>query len=286
MAQRRDSVTTESRGGVAASIVARLAGLTPWTPASAAVVLGPYPADELPLALGPWSPCDPPPIALIGPRQWRALTAEDWRRAPATLAVFCDGLTPPSWWPEAAHALLSPHSPAETVARLHRLAPLLAQWRDHHATLVAVAGCGLLLNGGPERGKSELALALVERGHRLVADDRVILAALDPRCLLGWAPRTGYGKLHLRDLGVVDLLAWRGRRALARVQPIDAMICLQPAADPAVRLAPEIEHVTVAGVVLPRYHVHGPGGRALVPLLEALAEGLRAENERPWEELD
>ncbi len=286
MSRRRDSVTTESRGGVAASLVARLAGLTPLGPASAAVILGPYQADELPLAVAPWNPCDPPPIALIGPRQQRALTEETWRRAPATLAVFCDGLTPPPWWPEAAHALLSAHSPAETAARLRRLAPLLARWRDHHATLVAVAGCGLLLSGGPERGKSELALALVERGHRLVADDRVVLAALDPRFLLGWAPRAGYGKLHLRDLGVVDLLAWQGRRALARVQPIHAMIRLQPATEPAARLVPEIEHVTMAGVALPRYHVHGPGGRALVPLLEALAEGLRAENERPWEELD
>lgn len=71
-----------------------------------------------------------------------------------------------------------------------------------HATTVAIDGAGVLLRGPSASGKSDLALRLIDRGARLVADDRTVLALRDGRVLASAPPET-QGKMEVRGLGIV-----------------------------------------------------------------------------------
>lgn len=76
--------------------------------------------------------------------------------------------------------------------------------RRLHASAVAIGGRGVLILGASGRGKSDLALRLIDRGAILIADDQVELAARDGR-LHACALATIYGKLEVRGIGIVDL---------------------------------------------------------------------------------
>lgn len=75
--------------------------------------------------------------------------------------------------------------------------------RRLHASAVAIAGRGVLILGASGRGKSDLALRLIDRGAVLIADDRVELAARGGR-LQACALATIHGKLEVRGIGIVD----------------------------------------------------------------------------------
>lgn len=74
--------------------------------------------------------------------------------------------------------------------------------KAHVATCVAVAGRGVLIEGGSGTGKSALALALIDRGAVLVGDDSVLLAAIDGRLIAYPHPQTR-GLLEIRNLGLL-----------------------------------------------------------------------------------
>jgi serine kinase of HPr protein (carbohydrate metabolism regulator) len=75
-----------------------------------------------------------------------------------------------------------------------------------HATAVLVGASGVLIRGGSGRGKSTLALALIERGARLIADDRVTLSCVHKR-VLATAPRATAGLIELRGRGILRVPA-------------------------------------------------------------------------------
>ncbi|MBN2690094.1 MAG: hypothetical protein JXR42_05835 [Gammaproteobacteria bacterium] len=81
---------------------------------------------------------------------------------------------------------------------------MINQQGSIHGTLLAVFGVGVLLTGKPSSGKSSLALSLLDRGHKLVADDLVLLDK-KKSALFGYAPKAGFGFLHSRDLGMLDI---------------------------------------------------------------------------------
>ncbi len=78
-----------------------------------------------------------------------------------------------------------------------------------HATCVDVAGVGVLLRGPPRSGKSDLALRLIDRGARLIADDRVEIEAWEG-ALMASAPATIAGMMEVRGLGLVTV-PWQPR---------------------------------------------------------------------------
>jgi HPr kinase/phosphorylase len=86
-----------------------------------------------------------------------------------------------------------------------------------HGTLVDVYGIGLLLTGKSGIGKSEIALDLVERGHRLVADDVVILSSKGADILMGESREISEHHLEIRGLGVIDIRRMFGIRGV-RIQ--------------------------------------------------------------------
>lgn len=82
--------------------------------------------------------------------------------------------------------------------------PSSASPRQVHGTVVALRGRGVLLRGQPGAGKSDLALRLIDRGARLVADDRVELAVRRGR-VLAWAPPALAGLMEVRGVGIVPV---------------------------------------------------------------------------------
>ena len=92
-----------------------------------------------------------------------------------------------------------------------------------HGVLVNVGGTGILLTGKPGIGKSECALELITRGHKLIADDVIEIAAIDNN-LVGRAPERFQGLLDVRDLGIIDVRQVFGVEAVGLNHRIDLSI--------------------------------------------------------------
>ncbi|MGD8429982.1 MAG: hypothetical protein PVH31_06220 [Ectothiorhodospiraceae bacterium] len=101
-------------------------------------------------------------------------------------------------------------------------------------TLVLVDGCGVLLRGESGIGKSETALALLEQGHALVADDAVRLRGRADGVLAGSAPTFLGGRLAVHGLGVMDIARHFGESAVAHRVAVELVVDIepQPGADP------------------------------------------------------
>lgn len=97
-----------------------------------------------------------------------------------------------------------------------------------HGALVEVRGMGVLLTGPSGIGKSEIALELVVRGHRLVADDVVRLERGAEGRLRGRAPELIRHHLELRGIGIVYLPELYGERAVRDEAPLDLICRLEP----------------------------------------------------------
>lgn len=96
-----------------------------------------------------------------------------------------------------------------------------------HGTLVDVYGTGLLFIGRAGIGKSEIALDLVERGHRLVADDIVNLTRKAPKVLVGWGPEMLKHMLEIRGVGVIDVRQVFGVRAIRLQKRVETVVELE-----------------------------------------------------------
>ena len=97
-----------------------------------------------------------------------------------------------------------------------------------HGALVDVYGIGLLIKGKPGIGKSEVALDLVERGHRLVADDIVIVTRKEESVLLGSGTDLAQHFMEIRGLGIIDVRAMFGIRAIRFQKRVEVVVYLHP----------------------------------------------------------
>jgi len=93
-----------------------------------------------------------------------------------------------------------------------------------HGTLVDVYGTGLLFIGRAGIGKSEIALDLVERGHRLVADDIVILTRKPPGVLVGSGPEMLRHIIEIRGVGIIDVREMFGVRAIRLQKRVETVV--------------------------------------------------------------
>jgi HPr kinase/phosphorylase len=150
-----------------------------------------------------------------------------------------------------------------------------------HATLVEVGGVGVLLLGPSGIGKSECALELVRRGHRLVADDRVeIRRDADGRPVGRADPRVGH-HMEIRGLGILSLPDLFGSQSVLEAGRVDlACRLLRPADDPAAfdrvgsdRPLLDVEGARVPCVTLP---AHSAGSLATLVEVAARDHALRA----------
>jgi HPr kinase/phosphorylase len=113
---------------------------------------------------------------------------------------------------------------AEIIRWLNvKLAPSISV----HGVLVDVYGEGVLITGESGIGKSEAALELVKRGHRLVTDDVVEIRKVSDETLIGTAPDITKHFIELRGIGIVDVKALYGASSVKETQGIDLVIRLE-----------------------------------------------------------
>lgn len=104
----------------------------------------------------------------------------------------------------------------------------LAPYEEIHGVLVDVFGEGVLMTGESGIGKSETALELIQRGHRLVADDIVIVRKISDVELIGESPEMLRNLVELRGIGILDVKELYGVQSIKPKQTIDMVVNLQP----------------------------------------------------------
>jgi HPr kinase/phosphorylase len=161
-----------------------------------------------------------------------------------------------------------------TIATLHQaLDDLLAPRESVHGVLVQVHGVGLLLTGPSGIGKSETALALVERGHRLIADDNVLLTRTPANEVYGAPPPRLRYHIELRGIGIVNVRDLFGATAVRDRAAVELMVELCPwdTADHFDRLGLDDARRAVLGVELPTVRIPVRPGRNMAVILEVAA---------------
>lgn len=125
--------------------------------------------------------------------------------------------------------LRTPHSTSEFTAALIAFLNLhLAPRVTRHGVLVEVYGEGILLLGESGVGKSETAIELVKRGHRLIADDAVEIRRVSSKSLVGTAPDNIRHFIELRGIGIINASRIFGVGAVKLTEKIDLVINLEP----------------------------------------------------------
>ena len=184
-------------------------------------------------------------------------------------------------------------TPLSTTPFIHQLTQYLDEAfapRTHiHGSLVDVYGVGLLITGPSGIGKSECALDLVERGHRLVADDLVI-AVRRRKELRGEASEHLRNHMEIRGVGIIDVRRMFGVRAITRDKRISVEVRLRKwGADVEYdRLGLEERMTTVLGLKIPVVTVPILPGKNISVIVEVVAMNhlLRLHGLRPAEQLD
>lgn len=153
------------------------------------------------------------------------------------------------------------------------LAKELAPEMSIHAVCVNVSGIGVLLRGKSGIGKSETALTLIRRGHRLVADDLVILKKLGPHTLLGSHNVKNREFLALRSVGLINVVRQYGRRAFQDETRITLDIELTTWEADSLNNELEFEpsYTEYMGVQIPHIEIQLQPGRDVAGLIEAAA---------------
>lgn len=151
----------------------------------------------------------------------------------------------------------------------HMLCPRITR----HGVLVEVYGEGVLLMGESGVGKSETAIELVKRGHRLIADDAVEIRRFSKRKLVGSAPEMIRHYMELRGIGVVDVHRLFGMSAVKKDSDIDLIINLELWRDDAVydRLGLEEQSTKFFDVEVPSLTIPVKPGRNLAVIIEVAA---------------
>ena len=146
-----------------------------------------------------------------------------------------------------------------------------------HASLVDVFGVGILLMGDSGIGKSECALALVDKGHRLTADDVVEVRRTPDKSLMGAGVRQLRHHMEIRGLGIVDIHNLFGARAVRGNKLVDMVIMLVPW-EPGMtydRTGLEEKTHTILDVAVPMHVLPVKPGRNLAVLVETAAMNWR-----------
>lgn len=142
-----------------------------------------------------------------------------------------------------------------------------------HGTLVDVYGIGLLFTGRSAIGKSEIALDLVERGHRLVADDVVIITKKAEEILMGEGRELVEHHLEIRGLGLIDMRSTFGIRAVRvhkRIEVEVRLVDFDPNSDYE-RTGLDNQETTILGVKLPLIVLPINPGKNITVIAETIA---------------
>jgi HPr kinase/phosphorylase len=150
---------------------------------------------------------------------------------------------------------------------------LFAPTATLHGSLADVYGVGVLFTGGSGIGKSECVLDLVERGHRLVADDVVVARRRGNEVLIGSGHHLQRHFMEIRGVGLIDVPAIFGIRAVRQQKRIEVVVQLMEWTEDAIveRTGLEGELTTILGVELPIITVYLNPGKNITVIAEVIA---------------
>lgn len=153
----------------------------------------------------------------------------------------------------------------------------LAERLSKHGVFMEVYGMGVLLVGASGVGKSETGLELIQRGHRLIADDRVELFMVDELTLIGEAPDILRNMIEIRGLGIIDVMMLYGASAIRRSKRLEVIIdlVLDDGSVEYDRLGIEQEFEQIFEVRVPKIRIPVKTGRNLAVIIESAAMNFR-----------
>lgn len=198
---------------------------------------------------------------------------------PVPVVMVTKGLELPAPVVELATAARVPvlRSPMRTAEFYRRLNPVLeaefAAMTTLHGSLADVYGVGLLFTGPSGIGKSECVLDLVERGHRLVADDLVIATRKGPDLLIGRGHELARHHMEIRGVGIIDIPSLFGVRSVRQQKRIEVVVRLEPWNQEAhvERTGLDGETTRILEVDVPRITVPLNPGKNLTVIAEVIA---------------
>ena len=192
--------------------------------------------------------------------------------------VVANGEKPPKELINAANAHNTPlftstmQSPQLMDLLSHYLKQAIAESTSMHGVFIEVQGFGVLIKGNPAIGKSELALELITRGHRLVADDIVDFYRISPERLEGRCPELLQDFLEVRGLGILNIRALFGDNSVKPTKPLDLIIQLELADTLSPleldRLNVKMQHERVLDVNITKVVIPIAAGRNIAVLVE------------------
>lgn len=155
----------------------------------------------------------------------------------------------------------------------------LAERISQHGVLVDVFGMGCLIIGDSGIGKSETALELIQRGHRLVADDRVDLYVMDESRVIGEAPEILRHMIEIRGIGVINVANLFGVGAIRQTKVVDLVIELKKweQEEDYDRLGYNVDSMTFFNAEIPKLSIPVKVGRNLAIIIEIAAMNTRAK---------
>ena len=210
--------------------------------------------------------------------------------------IVCRGLDLPEDVLALAVAAKKPvlSSQQSTTQLVHRLIGyidnLIAPRGTIHGVLMDIYGVGILFTGESGIGKSETALELIKRGHRLVSDDAVELCRVADNRLTGESPKLIRYLMEMRGIGIIDVRSMYGVGSVIRQKSIDLVIKMERWDDDKVydRLGISEEYEEMLGIKIPRITVPVAPGRNLAIIAEVAARNfrLKAQGYNAAKELD
>ncbi len=153
----------------------------------------------------------------------------------------------------------------------------LAPTITRHGVLIEVYGEGILITGDSGIGKSETAIELIKRGHRLIADDAVEISKVSEKTLVGKAPEIIRHYMELRGIGIIDVRRIFGAGAVKETEKIELVINFEPWIEGKIydRLGIETEYTDILGINVPYINIPVRPGRNLAVILEIAAMNSR-----------
>jgi len=217
-------------------------------------------------------------LADLGPTAYSETVEKLFSGRPAAV-IFADAVEPApifqDWSQRTGTPLLgSPLGDGEVVSHLqYFLTNVLAERTTVHGVFMEVLGTGVLLTGDSAIGKSELALDLINRGQRLIADDAPEFAHVAPETLDGSCPPLLRDFLEVRGLGILNIRAMFGESAVLQSKNLNLIVKLRSLDDEELanidRLTGTLSARSILGVAVPEVTMPVAPGRNLAILVEA-----------------
>lgn len=149
-----------------------------------------------------------------------------------------------------------------------------------HGVLVDVYGLGVLIQGDSGIGKSETALELIKRGHRLIADDRVDVYQQDELTVVGEPPKILQHLIEIRGIGIIDVMNLFGASAVRGFMQVQLVVYLEAWEKDKKydRLGSDDAMVEIANVDVPQIRIPVKTGRNVAIIIEVAKNELPREN--------